>query len=110
MGTLCRVVALLAVFSLCVSAEPSVPEQVRNWRQGRRLTVVLKTGDQIVGRLGPLKTDGFIFVSEKRDYSERLFRFEEVQSVRTKMTTGKKWGLAAAIYAPLLIMGLILGK
>ncbi len=105
-----RVAALLAVFSLCVSAAPTVPEQVQKWPLGRRLSIVLKTGDNIVGRLGPVQTEGFVLISENRAHSERFFRFDEVQSAKTKMTTAHKWGIATAIYAPLLIMSLILGK
>ena len=34
----CRVVALVGVFSLILSAVPTVPEQVQKWHQGRRIT------------------------------------------------------------------------
>jgi hypothetical protein len=105
-----RVVALLAVFSLCLSAAPNVQEQVEKWSQGRRLAVVLRTGDKVVGRLGSVQKEGFGLVSEKRGHAERFFRFDEVQSVKTKMTTATKWGIAGAIYAPFMVMGLILGK
>ena len=106
----CRVVALVGVFSLILSAVPTVPEQVQKWHQGKRITVSLNTGDKVVGRLGALQTGGFSLVSEKRDHSERHLRFDEVQSVATKMTTATKWKIVAIIWVPFLIGSLILGK
>jgi hypothetical protein len=105
-----RTVVLLGIFSLILSAAPTVSEQVQKWRQGRRITVALHTGDKVVGRLGPLQAGGFSIVLENRNHSERQFRFDEVQTVTTKMTTATKWEIGAIIYVPFLIGSLILGK
>ena len=105
-----RVIAMFAFFLICASAAPTVPEQLEKWQQGRRIEVVLKTGDTIVGRLGPLQKEGFLLVSEKRGQAERLVRFDEIQSVTTKMATSTKVAIAIIIWAPLVIMSLILGK
>ena len=104
------VVPLLAIFSLILSAAPTIPDQVQKWPQGRRITVALKTGDKVVGRLGPLEKEGFSLISEKRDHPELNLRYDEVQDVGTKMTTATKWKIGAIIYIPLLVMSLVLGK
>ena len=105
-----HLVALVGVCALILSAAPTVPEQVQKWHQGRRITVMLNTGDEVVGGLGALQQGGFVLVSEKRDHSERSLRFDEVQSVKTKMTTATKWKIGAIIWAPFLMGSLILGK
>ena len=66
--------------------------------------------NEVVGRLGLLQQGGFLLVSEKRDHSQRPLRFDEVQSVKTKMTAATKWKIGIIIWAPLLIGSLILGK
>lgn len=106
----CRLVALSALASICASGAPSVPEQLAKWQQGRRLAVVLKAGDTIIGRLGAVQKDAFLLVSEERGHADRLVRLDEIQAVTTKKATSTKVAIGIVIVAPFVVMSLILGK
>ena len=105
-----RVIALFAMFSICGSGALTVPEQLEKWQRGRRVAVVLKTGDTIIGRLGPVQKEAFLLVSEERGHADRLIRLDEIQSVKTKMATSTKVAIGIAIAAPFVVGTLILGK
>ncbi len=105
-----RAIALFALFSMCGSAESTVPERLEKLQQGRRMTVLLNTGDTLVGGLGPLQKEAFLLVSEQRGHADRLVRFDEIKSVKTKMATSTKWAVGIAVWLPFLIGSLILGK
>ena len=105
-----RVVALFALTSIGAAAGLTVPEQLEKWHQGRRLAVVMKTGDTIIGRLGPVKKESFLLVSEERGHADRLVRIGEIQSVKTKMATSTKIAIGIVIASPFVVGTLILGK
>ncbi len=105
-----RSIAILLVLCSILSAADTVRESVAKWKQNRRIEVVLNTGDNLIGRLGPVQPDRFLLKLEKRGAGERELNFDEVRSAKTKMTTARKWAIAAEVYAVLLVVGLILGK
>ena len=88
----------------------SVRESLAKWSAGKRIEVILKGGDKLVGRLGAVEFDHFVLEPDRKAGTQRVLRFEEVRSVRTKMTTAQKWEIAGGVYAVLLVIGLVLGK
>ena len=92
------------------SAADTVPESLAKLSTGKRIAVILNNGDQLIGRLGTVESGTFVLEPDTRKGTPRVLQFKEVRSVRAKMTTARKWAIAGAIYAVLLVMGLVLGK
>ena len=105
-------VFLIVAFSRVeVIARETVEESVRRWPPGKRIEVVLagKQG-KFVGRLGAVGQEGFVLNPEKNLGSPRTFNFVEVEEVRSKMSTSRKWTIAAIFIGIDLGLGLILGN
>ena len=92
------------------SASGAVRESLAKWSAGKRIEVILNGGDKMVGRLGAVELDRFVLEPDRRAGTQRVLRFQEVRSVRAKMTTAQKWEIAGGVYAVLLVIGLVLGK
>ncbi|MDQ6676277.1 MAG: hypothetical protein M3Z09_03170 [Acidobacteriota bacterium] len=91
-----------------LEAAPPVRESLAKWSHGKRIEIVLNNGERLVGRLGAVQFDSFGLDPDKKLGTARILRFDEVRSVSTKMTKAEKWGIAAAVYAALVIIGLVL--
>jgi hypothetical protein len=101
----------LLLLSLPVVAD--VRKFVAKCPNGRMIEVVLKTGERVKGRLGSRLSDGFVVESETSLHTERMLRFDEVRSVKsrpvdqssTKSSGIRKWqfGLIYCLAAVALI-------
>ena len=91
-------------------ATPRLEESLMKWPQGKRIHVVLKDGEDLVGRLGTVQVDSFRLDPDSKKGSARTLRVDDVRTVSTKMTKAQKWGIGAAVYGTLCIIGIILGK
>lgn len=111
--TYSRTIALALVLLIhgASSAAESVQESLSKLSTGKRIEVILNTGGKLIGHLGAVRSDSFVLEPDKRDGTlQRELQFKDIRSVKTKMTTGRKWAIAGGVYAGLLAMGLVLGK
>ena len=101
------VTLLIAVILLVIPAiaADDVRDSVLKWHPGKRVQVTLKNDDRMIGRLGDLQTDGFVLRAEDKAQTPRTLRFDEVRSIHSKMTTGKKWAIAGLIYLGATVAG-----
>jgi hypothetical protein len=90
-------------------AAGNVPESLAKWRTGKRIEVILNTGDKLIGRLGSIDSDRFTLAPDKRKGTARVLQFDEVRAVRSKLTTTQKWAIAGGVYAVFFVMGLVVG-
>src|SRR5689334_381890 len=98
-----RLLALACVASLLLLAGAPAA-QIAKWPEGRRMQVTFSGGEKSIGRLGPVGAEGFTLLPDhKGSGTARQVRFTEVQSVKTKWTTGEKWVIGGAIYAGITI-------
>ena len=110
--TLFRVLALALCCALAVSAKPlTVEASLAKKHAGQRIEVeVIKTKAFVVGHLGPVQAESFVLISEDRKKTERVFRFDEVRSVRPKMEASKKWAIGLLVFGVFMGLGAIQGK
>lgn len=67
---------------------------------GKRIEIVCNNGDKIIGRLGPVTTDGLTLNRDKKGVgAPRQIDLTEIRSIRTKWTKGEKWLFGSVIYA-----------
>lgn len=104
------VLLVLLVGGVRLRASDEVRDAISRWGSGRRVEVVLKSGETITGRLGAVQQERFTLRVEGAGGSERELRFDEVRSVKLRMTRGRKWTIAGGVYAALVLLGIILGK
>ena len=105
-----KLLLIIVLVRLPSFASDSVQDSISKLTPGRRIEVLLNSQERVVGRLGVVQPDRFMLTSEKRGGSDREVRFDEVRSVKTKMTTARKWTIAGGVYGALVVLGLILGK
>lgn len=109
-NNLTALLLVVLLLRLPLIASDTAQTSISKLTPGRRIEVVLNTDEKVVGRLGVVQPDRFVLKSEKRGGADREFRFDEARSVKTKMTTARKWTIAGAIYGALVVMGLIVGN
>lgn len=105
-----HITVLVTLVLLCpglLPGTPAVQRALAKWSQGRRIEVVLNNGQRSVGRLGTVETDSFVLNPDKKSGAARVLRVDEVRSISTKMTTAKKWGIAAAVYGVVCLIGAV---
>ena len=105
-----RLAVIALIFAEMLSAGPNVAGKLAPLKPGRRVDVVLDSGDHVVGKLGTVSADSFALEPDQRSGQRRDLRFSEVRSVSPKMTRGTKWAIAGGVYAGLVAIGLVLGK
>lgn len=101
------VLAISCIFGLLVpSAFGKTPsQQVSKWPMGRRMEVTFTNGDKVIGRLGSTTSESFMLNPDKKSAgAPREIRYNEVQSVKSKWTTGEKWVIGVLIYAAVTIL------
>ena len=95
----------MLLLSSAASAKPrSVSESLAQWSPGKRIVVVLNTGEKITGRLGAVESDRFTLEPDTPGGAQRTLRFADVQSVKTRMTTARKWAIAGGVYAAVTLL------
>ena len=101
----------MCLLALGVSgAAANVPESLAKWHPGKRIEVRLNSGAKLIGHLGTVESDRFVLAPDKLGGTQRVLRFDEVRSVRAKMTTTRKWVIAGLVFLAYDIgTGLILG-
>ena len=105
-----KVLLALVLLRMPSYASDSAQDSISKLAPGRRIEVLLNTQEKVVGRLGVVQPDRFILKPEKRGGADRELRFDEDRSVKTKMTTARKWTIAGGVYGALVVLGLILGN
>jgi hypothetical protein len=76
----------------------NVPKSLAKWSAGKRIQVTLNSGGKLVGHLGTVESDRFVLAPDKLGGTQRVLRFDEVRSVRGKMTTTRKWVIAGLVF------------
>lgn len=112
MKTLCLRIVISLMFLMgtgVCNAVGDVSKSLAKWSAGKRIEVSLTKGDKLIGRLGAVESDSFVLEPDNRKGTRQVIRFEEVRSVSSKMTTGRKWAIAGGVYAVLVAIGLVVG-
>lgn len=92
------------------SVAGNVPESLAKWSAGKRIQVTLNSGVKLVGHLGAVEPDRFVLAPDKLGGMQRVLRFDEVRSVKAKMTTTRKWAIAGLVFVAYNVgMALALG-
>jgi len=93
------------------AAERSPAEQARKIKPGSRIEVVLASGETLTGRLGAVSEQEFNLLSSAGAAASRTVPFGDVQSLRSKRSTGARIAIDAGIvFAALLVIGLVVGR
>lgn len=86
-----------------------VQKSVNGLQTGRRIQVTLVGGRKMIGHLGNVEADRFVLEPDASWGTPRVLRYDEVRSVRTKMTRTRQWLLVGGIvWACLTAMGAML--
>jgi hypothetical protein len=103
----CLLIPMLVMGALpAVAAEPTVSEQLAKLKVGRKIRIVLNSGETLKGLRGSIGADQFDL--EPRGgapQTARVVRFNEVRSVKTDgLTTGQKWATFAVAWVAVAIV------
>jgi hypothetical protein len=92
------------------SAAANVPESLAKWSAGKRIEVKLNSGGKLVGHLGSVESDGFVLAPDKLGGPQRVLRFDEVRSIKAKMTVTRKCVIAGLVFVAVDVgMALMVG-
>ena len=109
MGEMLRLVLLSLLFSfLPIHAGTSVEESLRKLEQGRRIAVTLNNGEKLVGHVGAIQSDSFVFEPDNKHGTARELAFNVVRSVKPAMTKTTKWMIGLGIWGALTGLGALL--
>jgi hypothetical protein len=104
----CILIAALITGAVpAAAAGPAVAEQIAKLKAGRRVTVALKSGETLKGRLGAVAADQFTLEPANPAYGvARMVRFDEARSVKPDgLTMGAKVAIVVAIVFAIGIIG-----
>jgi hypothetical protein len=97
-----RLAATLLVFGilhpLLASACDDVRACIEKWGPGRRVEVILITGDQLTGHIGPRAAEGFVLSPDKKGGDSHNLKYGELRDAKTKKTSLQKWLIAGGVY------------
>lgn len=103
------VVAVLLFIGNLLAA-PGLQKSLAKWPHGKRIHVVLRNGESLVGRLGLVQVDSFHLDPDNKTGKEHVLRIDDVRTVSAKITKAQKREIAAAVYGGLCVIGIVLGK
>lgn len=90
-------------------AEGTVSELLNTLPPGKRIEVVMRNGEKVIGNRGALGPAGFVLEPDSKGAARRELTYAEVATVRPKMTRKGKIGIGVGIYLVLAVIGLVLG-
>ncbi len=82
---------------------------LRTLTHGKRIEVVMRNSEKVIGNRGLVRPDGFTLEPDRKGRPSRDVLYADIATVRPKMARTKKIGIGVGIYAVLVVIGAIMG-
>ena len=97
---------VLGVFlAATLLADPTIADKVQKMKSGKRMELVLNSGDKLMGNRGAVFADHFVLEPDSHKQSSRPLNYSEIRTVKTKWTRATKWIIGVGIWGVVTLLG-----